>query len=389
MTTTFPTSASPGRRPTIAPLQSLRSEGNTPPPFWTGRIAITGVGLVTPVGLNAPASCAALCARVSRIAELPDFLLPNPDGDPIPVTGGTCPASVTCNRQGPSRLARLANHALAESLNDSRFPRLQRCSLYLGLPAPHPAARVLSYGESVAKDLRQALTGFVESTDLRLFETGRASVLHALHQACLDLSLAPAGQTNGPAPIAIVGGVDSWISLRSLQYLLETGRLRDGDKSTGILPGEAAGFLILERPDHALRRRANIRAHLTAAATAYDPTPLSKPNRAAALAGCFQAIAPAVGPTTPTSPLLIISDLNGERHRAYEWMFASIRSTFHHTGMPHWRGRRHRRHRRGSGAVSAVWAATAFSKSYAPAPKCVLWGSSDEGNRHCLVLEKP
>lgn len=368
--------------------QTVHVDSNVAPPPWAGRMAISGVGMVTPVGLNATASCAALRAGISRIAVIPNFDLPSGDGEPLPVTGGTCDVSVTRQRQGPPRMARLAAHAIAEAIKDAKLPRLARVTLYLGLPAPHPGARILANGLTVARDIRQLLGDSIGVLDMRLFETGRGAALHALHQACLDLSSPPGGDATGAGSLAIVGGVDSWTSIRSLQYLLENGRLRDGDKSTGILPGEAAGFLIVERPERLTARRIKAHAYAISAASGYDATPPLKPNRAGCLSQCLQAIAPAVGPTTPAVPPLIISDLNGERHRANEWMFASMRSGIQNIGLPHWRAADSTGDTgAASGAVSAIWASTAFAKSYAPSPRCIVWGSSDEGLRHAFVME--
>lgn len=345
---------------------------------WSGRLAVTGIGLVTPVGLDAPASVAALRASISRIGDLPGFQVANAAGEPEPVTGAAVPM-VPGNRQGPERLLRLAGYALQEAVAQARLPRSARCALFVGTAAPHPAGRMLPYGALLSRSLGDLLSSLAGSGNVRLFETGRASVLQAFRTAALELGANNAWDT------VIVGGVDSLISVRTLSHLQATRRLREGRKSSGILPGEAAGFLVLERPESAARRHAAVLAVMEAAAGGLDSTPPEKPNRAVVLGRVFRAVAQQVAEPRP----LLISDLNGERQRAYEWMFASVRAPFYHSGMRHWlpaecigdAGA-------ASGAVTSAWAVDALHRSYARENEAVVWGSSDEGPREAMVFKR-
>ena len=345
---------------------------------WNGRLAVTGIGLVTPVGLNAPASLAALRAGISRIGDLPGFLVPNASGDLEPATGAQIP-TVPANRRGPERLLRLARHALAEAVAQARLPRSPRCALFLGTAAPNPAGRLLPYGPLLLRGLGGVLSALVGSSDVRLVETGRASVLQAFRMAAQEM----AGEN--PPDAVIVGGVDSLISPRSLSFLSATKRLREGRRSTGILPGEGAGFLVLETPEAAARRHATVWTVVEAAAGGVDSTPPEKPNRALVLGRVFRAVAGNIAKARP----LIISDLNGERSRAYEWMFASTRAPFFHSGMEHWLPSESIGDAGAAcGAVTSVWAVDALQKSYCGAHEAVVWGSSDEGPREAIVIKR-
>lgn len=352
---------------------------------WFGTVAVTGLGMVTPVGLTAPASLASLRARISRIGDLPSFQVPNASGEMQPATGAEVPI-IPGNRQGPARLIRLAECALREAVTEARLSRGQRCALYLGTAAPHPAGRVLPYAQILSEELGGVIAGLVGAATVYLFEAGRASALQAIRKAASALTLEKSPPEESPPEVVIVGGVDSLISPLTLSFLKANGRLREGGKSTGILPGEGAGFLVLEKPENAVRRGAKVIAYIEAAAGGVDSTPVEKPTRAVVLGHVLRAVSAKV--KDDPAPI-IISDLNGERQRAYEWMFASVRAPFYHSGTPHWRPSESIGDAgAASGAVASAWAVAALCQSYTRADQAVVWGASDEGAREALILQR-
>ncbi|HEV2208980.1 MAG TPA: beta-ketoacyl synthase N-terminal-like domain-containing protein [Verrucomicrobiae bacterium] len=346
---------------------------------WQGALAVTGIGLVTPVGLSAPASLAALRAGISRIGDLPGFSILNAAGEPQPITGAQVPR-VPANRQGPARLARLAAQALREAAAQARLSRQQRCAVFLGAPAPHPGRRVLPFAPVLQAEIEAVLAGIAQPAGVRLIETGRAAGLQALRTAARELSAA-----DSRLDAVLVGSVDSLISTLTLGSLQAQGRLREGPKSTGILPGEAAGFLVLERLETARRRGAPVAAILEAAAGATETVPLGKPTRAVVLGKVMRALAPQVTVPMP----LVISDLNGERFRAFEWMFASSRTPYCHAGMRHWRPAQGIGDAgAGASAVSSAWAVVALARGYAGTTQALVWGASDEGAREAALFKQ-
>ncbi len=344
---------------------------------WFGGLAVTGLGVVTPVGLSAPASLVALRAKISRIGDLPWFEVPNASGEVQPATGAQVPI-VPGNRQGPARLVRLADPALREALAQAGLKKSHRCGLFVGTAPPNPAGRILPQGPLLQRALWESAAAMVTCENVALLEAGRAAALLAMRAAAQELT-----RNQSPLDAAIVGGVDSLISPLTLAFLRTTGRLREGARSTGILPGEGASFLIVEDAQSATRRGAPILAFIEAAAGGVDSTPWDKPTRAVVLGRVFRAIAPKVNTPAP----LIISDLNGERQRAYEWMFAACRAPFYHGGMPHWRPSESIGDTgAASGAVASAWAVAALRHGYAGSTQAVVWGASDEGAREALVL---
>ncbi len=344
---------------------------------WSGKLVVTGAGMVTPVGLGAASSLAALRAGISRLGEIPWFNIAGPTGKPQPVTGATVPR-VPGNRFGPARLERLIEHALRDTVTSAGLKRHTRCAVFLGTAAPRQGGRVLPAQESLRANVSAALSEHVTVEEVRLIEAGRAGALRALREAAAKLAQSP------EIDCVLVGGADSMVSPLTLMGLHSKQRLRDGKRSTGILPGEGAGFVVLEKPDIAARRRAQVLAFVEAAAGGVDPTPPGKPNRAQVLANVLRALVGSVR----TSPPLFISDLNGERHRGQEWMFASTRTPFYHGGSKHWLASESIGDAGAAlGAVGLAWGTAALSKAYAPANEIVVWGASDEGAREAVVLK--
>lgn len=344
--------------------------------LWQGRMAITGLGLVTPVGLSAPAACAALRAGISRIGDLPGLEIPNAEGALEPVTGGQVPL-VAEGAQGAGRLVQLALPALREALADARVPLGVPRSVFIGTAVPFAADRLLEHGPHLVQALRMAASSERYAAEVRLIEEGRAAALTALREAARWLDATQNG-------VAVVGGVDSWIGRRALLHLRRKGRLREGARASGMLPGEASAFLIVEREEMARNRGARLLALITRAVGRRDETPFGEPTSAQGLAEALREAA--AGLSRPLG--LIVSDLNGERSRAHEWMLASTRAfAACEDPLLHW----HPAASIGdsgaaSGAVGMAWAATALAKHYARIPEILVWGMSDEGAREAAVL---
>jgi 3-oxoacyl-[acyl-carrier-protein] synthase-1 len=71
---------------------------------------------------------------------------------------------------------------------------------------------------------------------------GHAAVTEAIAAAMRDLA-APSGPRT-----AIVGGIDTLLDYETLMWLNQNRRLKHTDNPIGVEPGEAAAFLVLERP---------------------------------------------------------------------------------------------------------------------------------------------
>ncbi|MBI5557773.1 MAG: hypothetical protein HY885_09055 [Deltaproteobacteria bacterium] len=346
---------------------------------WKGALGVTGCGMVSPVGLSAPASLAAMRAGVTRITELPGGLAGGGDAAPEPLAGGQVPV-IPAGRQGVARLVRLACAALQEAVADAGLARMEQYGVFLGGPVEKQGGRLLDYAPSLSQGLSGSLPPCFGNAPVFLFQNGRAAALLALRAAAQALS-------EGRVQVALVGGVDSWVNPLALKHLADTGRLRGNGKSSGILPGEGAAFFCLERLEHARDRKAAVRAELHAAVGARDETPFGAPCKAVVLSRILKQIWPAQREVGP----LIISDLNGERHRHFEWMLAASRSLkFKEDTLRHWHPAEYIGDSgAASGALCCAWAATALSRGYACTDGVIVWGGSDEGEREAVLFVSP
>jgi 3-oxoacyl-[acyl-carrier-protein] synthase-1 len=274
---------------------------------------------------------------------------------------------------GTERLVELAVPAVREAMDDARPTRFrgERIGLYIGMdehddPAPLVEALKGVLGDAVGPVV--------------VVPAGRASALAAFSAALADLI---SGKVHG----ALAGGVDSLIRGPVLARLEAAGILKSESVPQGVIPGEAAAFLYLERVESARKRGACVLARLLSAGSGVEPTAgTNDPNQGAGLTRVLREACRAAGGLK--APPLVVCDLNGDRYRALEWAMASVRTV----GRLH--GDMEIQHPAdcigdcgaASGALNAVWGIVAFAKGYAGADRVVVWGGSDGKMRGAAVF---
>ena len=367
-------------------------------------LAITGLGMVTPVGLSVAASCAAFRAGITRFTPIFGKLIDDDRGQPVPVVGGrvplewfhggpiedeypgheawklpTPPPSHAYVTPGPARLAELALPAAAEAWSAARLAdRAPRSiGLYLGVDEAED-------GRVVIDALRKLLgvTFAVERVDA----LGRASGLAAFHRASRHLR-------EGRVEVALVGGVDSWVRAEAIEQLIASGRLRDDDHPQGIIPGEAAAFLVLEAvPPSGVKTL----AWLAGSGVAEEPT--AGTEDACEGVGLTQALRKARAGADVKSFPRVICDLNGDRYRAMEWAYSLVRALpdlkqdkQSEPWGPEETDRWHPAEYIGdsgaaSGIINVAWAVTAMHKGYALIDHALIWGGSQGRLRAAAFL---
>lgn len=369
-------------------------------------LAITGIGAVTPVGLSAPASAAAFRAGIARLGPIMSSEVDGPAGGTLPAVGGRVPLEWFDGgpkveewpgherfehpfpppehlliEDGVDRLLRLAVPAAVESWRSRRQgqPPLRNWGLFVGISAEEPP--------DTGRRLASAITAAVEHvapTIVDIVAEGRAAGLAAVHRAAAAIA---SGKITG----ALVGGVDSLLRPSVHERLLTAGLLKDPSSNPhGILPGEAAAFMVIEADPGGTQT-----VVLYGTATAEEPTAgTDEPNQGRGLANAIRA-ARAMAPL-PYVPLMIC-DLNGDRYRALEWGLVFPRSLgdlpwrydllncgqFWHpadcigdTGAA-------------SGLVNCLWAVEALRKGYAGTERVLVWGASEGRLRAAAVLGGP
>ena len=189
---------------------------------------------------------------------------------------------------------------------------------------------------------------------------------------------------------SMVACVDSLCDSFQLAELLKAGLLKDAANPHGIMAGEAAGAVLLERESTALQRGAPVMARLTAWGESSEPNPWPQgsPSTAQGLTGAFhQAFAKL--DDLGASVGQVITDENGERPRALEWALTAAR-IFPDVGKE--RALRHPAVLAGDagGALGAVMLADALAQLVwrrPPHGRIALAVSDDQGDRRVLCLD--
>ena len=235
---------------------------------------VVGLSLATPLGLSAAATQRACAAGISR-AEV----LEQAPRRPTAVRLATLPALL--NRE--DRMLALAghnSHALVSALPLGHEAKI-RC--HLAVPASGPT---FARDRWLARLLRVSGLERLEVHHDRCVEAGRVGFFQALRDADADIA-----DARGPA-YAVVGAVDSLVDPASLASLGAEGLLLDGHNPDGVIPGEAAGFVVLANSAAMAGQRAKVQARVAALAFARDPTPAGErtPYSAVGLTAVFKEL---------------------------------------------------------------------------------------------------
>jgi 3-oxoacyl-[acyl-carrier-protein] synthase-1 len=278
-------------------------------------LAITGVGLVTPVGLSALVCMHSVRSSITRLE-----VQPYPDTTRAPVVGASVYSYIPFGRE--RRLAAMAAVALKEAFQQAAgandFASLLPVVVVLGAPEKsRPGYRFPTPSSNLRGWL--AAMGIAPVASVEVLEAGAASAQLALERAGQVLE-------SGSAKTCIVGAVDNQVQLRVLRWHEEHYRLKCAYLTDGLMPAEAACFLVVEKESDASARRATTLARILATASDQETANIlsDQPNAARGLTGAVRAALGDAG--VPARELdAVWCDLNGESYRGREWAFTEIR----------------------------------------------------------------
>lgn len=193
-------------------------------------IAILSTGLVTSVGLSAPASCAAIRAKISNPTET-RFV--DSSGEWIMAH------QVTLEQpwRGLTKLARMTAMAIEEALDDVPRKDWGKLPLILCVAETERPGRTAGLDDQLFMRI-QAELGVNFATNSVVVARGRVGVAAALVQARVLMS------TSGVSRV-LVAATDSLLSWPTLSHYDRAHRLLSVGNSDGFMPGEAAGALLL------------------------------------------------------------------------------------------------------------------------------------------------
>ena len=287
-------------------------------------VVVTGMGMRTPIGNDAVQTASAVRAGINRFSRWEAIGLAFDDeagviGSYLPDDLGDAAWVEKAEELTPAPIhealwqARL--HDFVEARRSS--PR-SRVVAYVATPyADRPGVSEQAY-RLFAVQAREHCIAPARADEVQLVPGDHVAGLLALARATEDLRA-------GKADFAVIGAVDSLLHSTLLHALADEGRLKTPLHPAGLIPGEAAVVLVLERARDAARRGAPVLGRLGAVAVDREPTPLGagQPIRAE---GASRAIAAALDRNGgPAGIHRAIVDLTGERWRALEWALVETR----------------------------------------------------------------
>jgi len=242
------------------------------------RVVITGMGMVTPLGVGVEKTWRSVCRGESGVGEVRRF---DASGLPVRFAAETCEPPAHEDDQGDLKL-RLVLAALTEAIGQSGPVPSERTGVCLGSEIGRPSLEILSKrltegtpptADEIARMDPAAPTRLVARI------SGAKGPQSTVSTACTSSSQA-VGEgllriRRGDADVMIVGGVDVLVDAIMITGFAKLGALSernddpqgasrpfDADRD-GFVLGEGAGILILEDRQHALDRGADILAELS------------------------------------------------------------------------------------------------------------------------------
>lgn len=195
-------------------------------------VAIVGAGLVTSIGLTAPAACAAMRAGITNHTET-RFM--GADGEWIMA------AQVPLEKpwRGRVKLVKMAAMAIREALAPLGDIAPESLPLLLCVAEHERPGRLDGLDDALFGEIETELGMRFNPTASAVVPQGRASVTLALMQA---RKLLLADQL---LPRVLIAATDSLLVARTLAVYGEQERLLTAHNSNGFIPGEGAGAVVI------------------------------------------------------------------------------------------------------------------------------------------------
>ncbi|WP_160174602.1 TIGR02270 family protein [Archangium violaceum] len=406
----------------------VKNEPLFPPVFCQrpsppGSLAVTGLGMVSSLGDGVVGSCAAARVGVARPGALEGTPIVDEDsGEELPVTGHAIP-HLTQGFSGVGRLVRLGVAALADLVHQTGLTAGPRTGLFLNLPSGFLLAAAERHAREAAKQEQAASEPEEDSGEAEVSEEepllaevlrerysrtllprlrAQASLPGGVAQEALFFGDSPGFVTalraaeralrSGAVERCIVGGIDSLVEPEWLDALEELRLLKTPNRPVGLMPGECAAFVLVEKADAAARRGAPVHAHIDAMASASEPTHIfsGQPHLGVALTSVLTEVLGSLE-NRGRETGLVFADLDGTMQRAQDWGYAQVRlEGFPLRELPAWYpvdawggvGA-------ATGALAVCMAARSFARGHAPTSGILAWLWGWAGERAALHVRAP
>ncbi|MEW6290754.1 MAG: beta-ketoacyl synthase N-terminal-like domain-containing protein [Thermodesulfobacteriota bacterium] len=340
-------------------------------------VCIVGIGAVTSIGLNAPATAAAARAGIANFNDHPYMI--DRYGDPYVLA---MVPSLETGIIGAERYVQMALPAMQEALRPlTGFDKsVFQVEAQIGLPEDRPGfpgdlQRILS--DEVKKLGSEAYT----MSEIAFIVKGHSAGLMALEAGSRKI-------LNHACEFCLVGGVDSYLDPDTLDWIEDNEQLHVPSNAWGFIPGEAAAFCLLCSQNTAEKYRLPVRAQLLAISTAIEENRIKTETvclgkgLTMSVKNCLQEL-PADFRIDYT-----ICDQNGEAYRADEFGFMLARLSERFVDPSDYLAPADCWGDVGaaSGPLFINSVIAAAEKGYAKGPHTLLWTSSEGGERSAAII---
>jgi 3-oxoacyl-[acyl-carrier-protein] synthase I len=334
---------------------------------------VISTGMACSVGLSAIAACAAMRAGIAKFDELPYR-----DNQGEPIIGAVVPGLEPDLRLG-RRLTEILALALVDCLGERPPIPTANIPLLVGLAEEGRPGGGASLADTLLVGVQAILEQTFHPTLSRAIPNGHTAGLEALRFARELLQ-------NSDVPACLVCGVDSFINARSLLWLDQKWRLKRKTNSNGVIPGEAAGAVLVQRAPP----KSGAAMHVAGLGFAMENVHILSEEPFLGL-GLAEATRNALGETAlPLHEMdFRLSDVTGEsygfkeqalllarlmRGRRNEFPIWHCADSIGDTGAA-------------AGVCHLVRAFEAFSKGYAPGKNAIGFASNVGGKRAAVILQ--
>ena len=286
---------------------------------------VSALGLVTSLGHDAVTCCAAIRAGLTRAASLPDTEVLDPDTHTMVPAVGHAVFNLTGGKSALARWLAMGRQAFIDLCHSSGLPGAADTAFWertgLGLIVPvvdderfmfFEPFRDGAIQESYVRPLVRSLAVPINSARVFLLAEGRTGAVRAL--AGIDALF-----DRQPLDRIILLATDSYLDGHSLEWLVQSERLKQAELPAGLMPGEAAAAVMIEREEATDQRGGARLARVTAARVDSErETFLNKERKhGRAIARAIRGVLGPAGERPFSGD--VITDLNGEAWRAYEF----------------------------------------------------------------------
>ncbi len=286
---------------------------------------IVGIGGQASIGRTMPALSAAVRGAINVFGES-KTLIRRSSGEPAVVA-----RLVTLPADGSvaSRMMTMALAAAGEALEpwttalDNLGQPGPPLPVLLAMPSARPGLEVDAI-RRLAREILPALSVHPDQSRSGIFPLGHAGGLVALARALQLIQ-------EGAASICLVGGIDTYLDIETIQGIDAYGRLKGESRPNGLIPGEGAGFILVASREYAERKGLIPLAEVVACSAEVEPQPWysDKPTLGEGLTRALQALFDSEWLRDSRADVTYC-DLNGESWRVDEWVYAYLRTGKRH-----------------------------------------------------------